>query len=57
MEEEIFDGLIDVFNHDYDLFLSLEDITRRMKSKGFYKNIEFNKAMLDIVRRRNILIR
>ena len=48
MEKEIFDGLIDVFNHDYDLFLSLQDITRRMKSKGFYKNIEFNKAMLDI---------
>ena len=48
MTDEIFDGIRSVFNHDYDLFLLPQDIYSRMKRKGFFKNVEYKKAMVDI---------
>lgn len=49
MTDEIFNGLLDVFNSTSTEFLTLEQITRRMMSKGYYPNSEFNRARSDVL--------
>jgi hypothetical protein len=57
MANEIFEGLLDVFNSTGTEFLTLEQITRRMISRGFYANSDFNRAKSDVLHHLNSPLR
>lgn len=48
MADEILNGIKSVFKHDYDLLLSPNEIYERMRSKGFFKSMEYKKAIVEI---------
>jgi len=48
MTDEILNEIKSVFNRDYDLLLSPQEIYNRMKHKGFFKAVEYKKAIVDI---------
>jgi hypothetical protein len=48
MTDEIIYGLMDVFKRADNQYLTLTEITHRMQDLGFYQNVEFAEARVDI---------
>ncbi len=48
MTDEIIYGLMDVFKQVDNQPLTLREITRRMQAQGFYRDVDLNKAAVDV---------